>query len=89
MNPLHWKRDQQIALVLAAGSGGTIGLLYGIASASPIFGAHDCRSLVAWLLYDVCGSFAHSWFPILGWPIFGASLGGVIICIWRLMQESR
>jgi len=53
MNPLLWRREQQIALVLAAATGAAIGLVYGVISASPIFGIHDCQTLIAWLLHEV------------------------------------
>jgi hypothetical protein len=90
MNPLLWRREQQIALAIASGTGVAIGLIYGVSTASPIFGYRNCMSLVAWLLHDVCRSslFPHHWLGLLGWPIFGALLGAAVIYIWKMMQAS-
>lgn len=65
LNPRLWKRAHQRALLLASGIGALFGLIHGVRSASPVFGSHDCRSLVGWLLHPVCNTFEHSWLPLL------------------------
>jgi hypothetical protein len=87
MNPLLWKREHQRALLLASGIGALLGLIHGVGSSSPIWGFHDCRSLIGWLLHPVCSEFEHDWFPLLGWPLLGGVVGTTIIYIWRLMQS--
>jgi hypothetical protein len=89
MNPLLWKREHQLALLIASATGAAIGLVHGVRSASPIFGfgSHDCGSLMGWLLHDICGSTQHDWFPLIGWPIFGSVLGAAVVYVWHLMQS--
>lgn len=86
MNPLHWKREHQRALLLSIGVGVLLGLIHGVRSASPIFGdQNNCETFVSWLRYgdSVCG---HDFSPILGWPLLGGFLGAAIIYIWQLMR---
>jgi hypothetical protein len=89
MNPLHWKREHQTALLLGVSTGALIGLFHGVRSASPIWGrgVHDCTAFVGWILHPICNSFAHDWSPISGWPLFGGFFGGAIIYIWQLMRS--
>jgi hypothetical protein len=83
LNPLLWKQEHRIALWVAAGIGGVLGLVRGISSASPFL--------------DVCPAFYGVWFtsvwcrhgvlfPLLGWPVFGALLGAAIVYVWGLMR---
>jgi hypothetical protein len=87
MNPLDWKREHQIALLVAATLGGFIfttmmshnisscaGGFIGSAYYYPIFG-------IDW------GPFlARCWFQLLVWPVSGAVSGAAFIYIRQLMR---
>jgi hypothetical protein len=96
MNPLLWKREHKIALVVAAGCGGMLG------STPLIFGQHiGCRALIVWLRnasyrmsqwITTIGTIPtpthnpHDWFSLLSWTMMGAFLGAAVIYIWQLMR---
>ena len=88
MNPLLWKREHRQALLLAVAVGAAFGLVHGVSISPPIWNTDSCVELLGVLLHPVCNMQPLSaWFPVVGWPVFGGVLSGVVIVVWRLMQR--
>ena len=82
LNPLRWKREHRIALLVAAGIGGTIGLVHCVR----IGLAHPgmCNTLHVWFVRSDCRDLVL--YPELWWPLFGALLGAAVVYVWGLMR---
>jgi hypothetical protein len=86
MNPLAWKREHQVALLICAG----IGLMFGL-----MFGMHEVDKYgPLYFLYgwsDSSGSGYHSidfyWAAVGLVGIFGALISGAIIYAIQLMRH--
>jgi hypothetical protein len=71
MNPLTWKVEHQVALILGAAVGIAMGLLIGF-----IYNGIHYATLTQWL-----GSSA------LRWAVFGALVGGTTIYVRELLHR--
>ena len=79
MNPLRWKREHQLALVVAALIGLIVGEVVGFAltGAGERFGAWLEESF--WYHYITFGGFM--------WGIFGAIIGAAIVYTANLIRQ--
>lgn len=88
MNPLSWKREHQVALLVSAATGALIvtsfmfhtvtkcaGSFMGSTFYYPVFG-------IDW------GPFlATCWLPIIGWPVIGAIGGASVVYVRQLLRS--
>lgn len=82
MNPICWKREHQIALMLAAGIGAIIGWW--------LFGQ---RIQECWFLHDSdvyeFGPLGECWFDLFEGPVMGAFAGGAIAYVCQMLSTSK
>jgi hypothetical protein len=85
MNPLTWKREHQIALVIAAGLGAIAGCIFG-AMETPSYVSFrwgqlwcDYGSRCVYLLQGY-------WLLILFWTVLGGGVGGGIVYVRQLLR---
>jgi hypothetical protein len=90
MNPFRWRKNHQIALVLAAILGFPVGLILGYS----ISGPGNYTDIAGWLGYEECFRFDYNsegWcvglIQNLEWGVFGTFFGTGVIFIWHLMSE--
>ena len=81
MNPLHWKREHLIALMISASLGAVIGLLFGIREVDPYthYGYH------AFFTVEAQG-YNFYWLVVSVWAIFGASICAAVVYIRQLLR---
>jgi len=85
MNPLHWKREHQIALLCAAVLGVVLGFMVGLQSVprylywSMWWGGDEYTDHVSFIIYWGC-------LRLLGWTLFGSVLGASPVYIYRLLK---
>jgi hypothetical protein len=74
MNPFQWRREHQVALLLAAIVGAALGFIIG-------YMHHNVRyeDATAFSLYLTAGS-------AFRWCVFGALIGGTVVYIRELMH---
>jgi hypothetical protein len=77
MNPLEWKREHQIALLISAG----IGFVFGL-----IFGLHELNT-PCWVSMGCIKENVIYWITIVGDGICGAIIAAVIIYTVQLMRR--
>lgn len=70
MNPLHWKRQHQIAWIITFAAGGLLGMIFGwlVSPFSHVWGADTATMFLAWLHYPA------GYWP---WVAIGAVTGGM------------
>ncbi len=78
MNPLRWKRNHQIALVLAIAVGASLGIVVGYLVYSSGRGAGGAISFGYWLSRPLRSAG-------LWWGLFGAGVGAAAIYLRRLL----
>jgi hypothetical protein len=79
MNPLHWKREHQIAWVVISAFGAVVGPLLGFIH-SPLFMQQTWRGFVVWL------SFPESYWP---WPLFCFLITALTFYAVQLLRSSN
>jgi len=80
MNPLHWRREHQIALAVAAALGAFVGLLYGF---NYVRGVPGCSWFDTGYCHDAYSAYLRA---VLKWPLFGAIIGGGIVYVRQLLR---
>jgi hypothetical protein len=90
MNPLLWKREHQVALLLAAGLGCVIGAWFGVYRINP---QHppvwypDYPGCVRGYDYHECTPlYPMYWLLVILCTILGGALAGMLIYIHRLLR---
>jgi fructose-specific phosphotransferase system IIC component len=80
MNPLHWKREHQLAWAIVSAVGAGLGLILGFIH-SPFFSmSQTWQALTMWL------SSLDSYWP---WPLFGFLITGVTFYAVQLFRSSN
>lgn len=80
MNPINWKREHQIALVLALIIGAVIGLVTGYIAYASSSGASGGVSFSYWVDNPI--RYAGLW-----WGLGGAGVGAAVLYIKRLTSN--
>ena len=86
MNPFTWKREHQIALLLAVILGAALGSVLGYLAFAAAQGASGAPSFDWWMWarwpYTNSTKSGGFW-----WMIFGGIAGGAFLYVYRLMRE--
>ena len=80
MNPLLWRRDHQLALVIISLTGAVAGVLFGFIH-SPYF-----EILGRWQVFAAWLSHPASYWP---WPLFGLIITGLTFYGLQLLRSSN
>jgi len=80
MNPLHWTREHQLALVVMSAFGAILGLLLGFIHSLVFSSTQAGQGFAAWLL------FPESHWP---WPLFGFLITGLTFYAAQLLRSSN
>jgi hypothetical protein len=90
MNPLTWKREHQLAFLLAIALGALLGLLVGI---NEVSGPHSFRWGALWCERTARGANANCTYLLTGygllvftWVITGALVAATMIYIRQLLR---
>jgi hypothetical protein len=75
MNPLYWKREYQVALVVSFLIGGSIGVIIGYLMYA-VYAAEHAMPLSGWLDAEA----------IAGWGLFGGAIGAAALYVRHLMR---
>jgi hypothetical protein len=86
MNPLDWKREHQIALIIAIGLGAMVGCTFG-AMVTPSYVSFKWGQLWCDYGYQCVYLLQGYWLLILFWTVLGGSMGGGNVYIRRLLRE--
>jgi hypothetical protein len=82
MNPMKWKREHQLALVLASALGFLFGMMFGIYRVSPY--GHSINLDPSGICCDHLVSIY--WFLVSLWGIFGVGIAAAIVYIRQLLR---
>lgn len=89
MNPLHWKREHQIALVMAIALGAAVGWFIGLREVSPY--GHEywtlwCQAPSAFYGSDCTFIEPGYWLLVVVWAAAGSTFSATIIVIRQLLH---
>ncbi len=100
MDPLNWKREHQVALVVSVIAGATLGVLLGYLVQAAGAGPSGVRSLEVWLTQPLVGYVEANIGGVVmsgglalvaperfGWGLFGGILGGAVVFIAQLLRR--
>lgn len=82
MNPLKWKREQQVALLLFMIAGVPLGVAYGYLAYATGIGAQSSPYQFSEWLFPWWGHYSH-----LGWAAAGASISGILAYASKLLRS--
>jgi hypothetical protein len=85
MNPLNWKREHQIALVVAIGLGAVVGCIFG-AMVTPNYISFRWGALWCERTYYCIYLLQGYWLLILFWTALGGSIGGGLVYVRQLLR---
>ena len=88
MNRLEWRREHQIALLIAAAIGAFLGSVIAYHAVSPYVSMYSGWSEATFGNYglDWVGFLSHYWLVIVFWPLSCALIGGGIVYIQQLLR---